>query len=107
MKIDIPMTLAFDCDRIDGFNRPKHTVTFTWRLDKDDTNDTGTFSMGYPPNEKSQWHRCGDSGPGEVMTGRIWDAIKAAAERSPIDYASDLEEGERLQVIANANREPL
>lgn len=108
MKIDIPMMLCFDTQSLASpYHAPKHLVTFTWRIDKDDSNDFGECCIGYPPTAASHWFPGNSAGPAEFLTSRIWSRIQADAEKSPVDYASDPAEGERLQVIADAEREPI
>ncbi len=85
MRVDIPITVLFDCDGLPNTlgKRPDYAV-ITWRVDKDDTNDAGRVCAGYPAKPGAFWMDA--AGPGEFLPSRAWDAILKRIAEDPETY---------------------
>ncbi len=102
MWIDIPVVIAFDSEQN---GRPlNHTRTFALRIDIDDDDAPCQFAYTYPGKE---WHTDKDGAIVGLLPHGAYEKIVKAARANPYDYCSDDAEGERLQALIDAEREPV
>ncbi|CAB4202894.1 hypothetical protein UFOVP1623_15 [uncultured Caudovirales phage] len=105
MLIDVPVFIQIDAQD-NRSDRPVGKCVLTMRFDPDAPDDPIKFCTQYPPKEDAVFWE--DSGDLLISTfgNAEYKKLIAKAKANPFDYCSDAAEGERLQEIADAEREP-
>lgn len=109
MLIDVPFIIKIDCQHLQPKNqwadRPVAERVMTLRFDPDIEGPL-KFCGQYPPTKDSVfWEDTGDLLLSAIGNPEYRKLI-ARAKANPYDYCADAAEGERLQAIADAEREP-
>lgn len=109
MKIDLPVTIIFDCQNTDwpSIKRAAAVSVCTVRFDTDNPEEPAQLFDHYPPRKDAA------ADPGDAvltpLTVDTFNKIRRRAEANPYDYLSDKfseEEWQAAQDKVDSEREP-
>lgn len=97
MLIDIPVSIAFDCESPQRLGRhDRETRVFTMRYDTRDTDRSAQWCLQYPPPANPQWITDEQGVLFDLLTSAADKSITSRAERDPETYCADPAEGKAL-----------
>lgn len=106
MFIDLPVTVAFDCQELDqrGIAQAvKRTITL--RYDTEDMTALAHYTNHYPPRSNATWEIDAAGLFFGLLSENDDRRIRERAARHPVDYCADANEGEVRQEEVDRQRQ--